>query len=167
MRQGDEGDYYYLIEQGTAEVSRVDEVGTYILLAKLQTGSAFGEEALASGNRRNATVRMLTEGVLLRLGKLDFIELLKKPLLHEINKEEAKRKVQAGAKLLDVRKTAEYGLKHLPGALNVPLDEIRSTMASLDKTSEYLVYCHTGRRSAAATFIMAQHGFTAIVLSLT
>ena len=104
IRQGDEGDYYYLIESGAAEVSRSSQVGAAkAIVAKLDAGSAFGEEALVSGNKRNATVMMKTDGVLLRLGKQDFIELLKKPLVNEIGLDEAKRKIEKGAVLLDVR----------------------------------------------------------------
>jgi rhodanese-related sulfurtransferase len=168
VRQGDVGDYYYLIENGVAEVTRAShgEAPT-VVVARINAGGAFGEEALVSGNTRNATVTMAANGVLLRLGKNDFRELLQKPLLYEVNKEEAMRKIQAGAKLLDVRTEAEYKLKHLPGALNVPLHEIRNAMLGMVKTKEYLIYCQSGRRAAAATFIMAQQGFNAMAISFS
>lgn len=160
IRQGDEGDYYYLIESGVAAVTRTSgESGEPRLLAELDQGSAFGEEALVSDNKRNASVTMKTRGVLLRLGKKDFIELLKTPLLSQVTPDEAKRRIQAGARLLDVRTPGEFNYKHLPGALNIPLPEIRDAMQKLDPAQEYLTVCRTGRRAAAAAFILAQNGY--------
>jgi CRP-like cAMP-binding protein len=48
-----------------------------IPLAELGLGNTFGEEALISEDKRNATVRMLTDGALMRLKKADFLELMK------------------------------------------------------------------------------------------
>jgi CRP-like cAMP-binding protein len=163
--QGQPGDYYYLIEAGTAEVTRTEADGSTVSLAMLSSGQAFGEEALASGNDRNATVTMRSSGTLLRLGKKDFEELLKTPLLKEIKKEEAERRVRSGAKLVDVRTVAEYRFKHLPSAINLPLHGIREAMRTLNKNDEYVVYCQTGRRAVAATFILAQQGFNAMALT--
>jgi rhodanese-related sulfurtransferase len=165
IRQGDEGDYYYLIESGVATVSRSANPGhPPALVAQLQAGSAFGEEALASGNKRNANVTMQTDGVLLRLGKSDFIELLKKPLLTKVGVDEAKRMIQQGTQLLDVRTHAEFNLKHASNAINVPLHEIRESMTQLDKNKDYIAYCQSGRRAASAAFILAQSGFRVAVI---
>jgi CRP-like cAMP-binding protein len=166
IRQGDEGDYYYLIEQGAVEVTRTVEASAVpSIIAVLEAGQAFGEEALASGNKRNANVVMRTDGVLLRLAKSDFVELLKKPLIVEIDAEEAKRKLQSGARLLDVRTPVEFASKHFPMASNVPLPEIRNAMNRLDKSREYITFCQTGRRAAAAAFILAQNGYRISILS--
>ena len=165
--QGAEGDYYYLIEHGVAEVSRVVEAGhSPTLLAELHEGDAFGEDALVSDNKRNATVIMKTDGVLLRLKKADFAELLQAPLVAKISPAEAEAKVASGAcpLWLDVRFPSEYSFEHIPGSINVPLHEIRNFMQTLDPDKEYITYCQTGRRSSAAAFIMAQHGFKVFVL---
>jgi rhodanese-related sulfurtransferase len=165
LHQGQEGDYYYLIEEGVAEVSRETPETGKVRLAELGSGQAFGEEALVSGNKRNATVTMQTAGMLLRLAKKDFDELLKTPLLQQVSKEEAVLKVQAGTRLVDVRTPVEYNLKHFPGAINIPLPDIREAMNTLNKEKEYLVYCQTGRRANAATFILAQQGFKVMAIS--
>lgn len=168
IQQGAEGDYYYLIESGVAAVTRTTgEFGASKLLAELQEGSAFGEEALVSDNKRNATVTMKTKGVLLRLGKSDFIELLKKPLLSQITPEEAQRKMQAGAQLLDVRTPGEFNFKHMWGAINIPLQDIRDAMRTMDRGKEYITACCTSRRAAAAAFILAQNGFRVCVTGLS
>ena len=134
------------------------------MLAEISNGAGFGEEALASDTKRNATVTMKTDGQLLRLKKQDFIELLKAPIVSTIKMADAKTKVAAGAEWLDVRFESEYAYHHIEGAISAPLHELRSTLSQLDNTKEYVVYCQTGRRSSAATFILAQFGFKAVVL---
>ena len=165
ITQGQEGDYYYLIQQGSAVVSRVkDPSQPAIELAEITVGAAFGEEALASDTKRNATVTMKTDGQLLRLSKKDFIELLKAPIVSTVNMAQAQQRVLTGAVWLDVRFETEYKYHHLEGAVNAPLHELRGQIDWLDKTKEYIVYCQTGRRSSAAAFILAQHGINAVVL---
>ncbi|MBK8523252.1 MAG: cyclic nucleotide-binding domain-containing protein [Betaproteobacteria bacterium] len=160
LREGDEGDWYYLIESGRCEVSR-RVGGADLPLAELKGGDAFGEEALVAENLRNATVTMRTNGVLLRLGKQDFISLLREPLLKRLSRDEAEQRVAAGALWLDVRFPAEYQYDRLPGAINIPLNEIRNAIGPLDIAKEYIVYCQSGRRSSAAAFILSQHGYRA------
>ncbi len=158
VRQGDPGDYYYLVESGLCRVSR-RVGGVDMPLAELKAGDAFGEEALVADEPRNASVSMPRGGVLLRLGKADFIALLREPLLKRVDWREAECRVRAGARWLDVRYAAEYRLAHLPGAVNVPLGEIRNAIGLLEREREYIVYCQSGRRSSAAAFLLAQHGY--------
>lgn len=166
IRQGDDGDYYYLIEKGIATVARVNDFGASpVIVAELKAGDAFGEEALVSGNKRNATVTMQTEGVLLRLCKQDFIERLKKPLVNEVRLEDARRKIKKGVVFLDVRTPQEFSFKHLPNTMNIPLYGIREAMKSMDKGVEYITYCQTGRRAEVAAFVMTQHGFRVVALN--
>jgi len=165
ITQGAEGDYYYLIESGAVVVSRfVEATQPPLVLAELKSGDTFGEEALVSDNKRNATVTMKTDGVLLRLKKSDFVELLKAPLISQVSMEQAIKEVENGAVWLDVRFSSEYEFNHLKNALNIPINLLRSNLSALDKSKSYIVYCQTGRRSSAAAFILAQYGFKAIVL---
>lgn len=163
IRQGEIGDSYYVIESGRARVTR-QVAGGEVELAELVPGDAFGEEALIQGGRRNATVCMKTDGVLLRLDKADFVALLQEPLLHRLTAAEALARVQAGAQWLDVRFPAEYQCDGLPGALNIPLGELRQAMPGLSAATDYIVYCQSGRRSSAAAFLLAQRGFRAWLL---
>jgi rhodanese-related sulfurtransferase len=158
IREGDEGDYYYVIESGRFQVARMVG-GADVVLAELKTGDGFGEEALVSEAKRNATVTALTDGRLLRLNRAHFNELLREPLLRRIGFGDASEKVRRGALWLDVRYPSEYQYDKLPGAINVPLAEVRNMFAVLDRTKEYIAYCQSGRRSAAAAFLFAQRGF--------
>lgn len=160
VREGDDGDYFYVIQSGRASVTR-QTGGAKVNLADLKTGDAFGEEALVADEKRNATVSMRTDGVLFRLPKQDFKALLQAPLLHVVLTEEALQRIARGAVWLDVRFPAEFVENGLPGAINVPLNEIRSAFSLLDRQCEYIVYCESGRRSAAAAYLLAQHGFRA------
>jgi rhodanese-related sulfurtransferase len=166
IQQGGEGDYYYLIQSGSAEVTRVvDASQPAVILAELTEGGAFGEEALVSDNKRNATVIMKADGELLRLNKQDFVELLKAPIVNQISMSEAKIKVSNGAVWGDVRFPSEYKYDHIDGAINLPLNEIRQLVNSLDKNKEYILHCQTGRRSSTAAFVLAQSGIKTLVLA--
>lgn len=163
VREGEEGDYYYVVESGRFQVER-RVGGAKVVLAELKGGDAFGEEALVSDAKRNATVVALADGQLLRLDKRQFNELLREPLLRRASFEEATERVRQGALWLDVRYPSEYQYDKLPGAINVPLAEVRNMFAVLDRRKEYVAYCQSGRRSAAAAFLFAQRGFRVWVL---
>jgi rhodanese-related sulfurtransferase len=163
IKEGAEGDYYFVVETGKCVVER-SVGGVSMKLAELKSGDAFGEEALVANAKRNATVTMLSDGTLLRLDKNDFNELLKKPLLQWVNMDRAREKVARGGQWLDVRYPSEYQYDKLQGAINIPLAEIRNAVKILDKGREYVVYCQTGRRSSAAAFLLAQRGLKSFVL---
>jgi len=158
IKEGDEGDYYYVIESGRFQVERLVG-GAKVVLAELKGGDSFGEEALVSEAKRNASVLGLGDGELLRLKREDFNELLREPLLKRTGFEDATERVRRGALWLDVRYPSEYQYDKLPGAINVPLAEVRNMFAVLDRSKEYIAYCQSGRRSAAAAFLFAQRGF--------
>ena len=158
IHEGEEGDYYYLVGSGRFQVERLVG-GAKVVLAELKSGDAFGEEALVSDAKRNATVTALSDGELLRVKRSDFNELLREPLLRRLSFREAVQKVGAGALWLDVRYPSEYQYDKLPGAINVPLAEVRNMYSVLDRSREYIAYCQSGRRSAAAAFLFAQRGF--------
>jgi rhodanese-related sulfurtransferase len=163
VREGEEGDFYYVIEQGRCQVTR-KVGGVDMKLAQLKAGDAFGEEALLSDGKRNASVVMLADGSLLRLAKSDFIELLQRPLLKEVDLADARGKAARGGQWIDVRYPSEFQFDKIPGALNIPLAEIRNAAGILDRSRDYIVYCQSGRRSSAAAFLLAQRGYNAYVL---
>lgn len=159
VKQGEPGDYYYVLTEGSARVTRTIE------LAQLEAGNSFGEEALVSNSVRNATVTMTSDGMLMRLSEENFNELLKDPLLDRVSPDEARERVNKGAQWLDVRHAKEYHHSHLPKALSIPLHEMRIRMNELDKDKHYICYCGTGRRSSAAAFLLVQNGYQASVLN--
>ena len=165
IKQGDEGDYFYIIREGTCSVTRQSRRdGWEVPLAELASGDCFGEEALVSDARRNATITMLTDGNLMRLSKDNFLELLKKPLVHYVTYDRARDMVSDGATWLDVRLRDEYANYALNDSMNIPLAEIRDQATELLPGRQYIICCNTGRRSAAAAFLLSQRGFEVYVL---
>jgi CRP-like cAMP-binding protein len=166
IKQCDEGDYFYAITQGRCVVTRETPLNREgIKLAELGPGDTFGEEALISESKRNATVTMLTDGALMRLGKQDFNTLLNEPMLQWVDYDEATGLVETGgASWLDVRLPSEFESFKLPGAINVPLYFIRLKLKQLDPQKRYVVVCDTGRRSSAGAFILNERGYDALVL---
>jgi len=64
-----------------------------------------------------------------------------------------------GAQIIDVRTPGEYALAHIPGAINVPVDQLQASAASWNRSASYVVYCASGARSAQASEIMKAMGF--------
>lgn len=76
IRQGDEADLFYVIVQGTVEVTQVDGQGEQRTLREMKPGDFFGEIGLLSRVPRTASVTALTEGELIALDKQTFLNLV-------------------------------------------------------------------------------------------
>lgn len=165
IKQGDEGDFFYVIVRGRCGVTRETPLNKEgIKLAELTVGDTFGEEALISDGRRNATITMLTDGSLMRLGKQDFKTLLNEPLQQWVTLDEARKLVTGGGQWLDVRLPSEFDAYHEQGAINIPLYFIRLKLGTLDPAVTYILCCDTSRRSSAGAFILSERGFDTRVL---
>jgi len=165
IKQGAEGDYFYVLTRGSCLVTRETPLNKDgIKLAELHVGDTFGEEALISDAKRNATVAMTTAGSVMRLGKEDFKRLLNEPMLDWVSPQEAERIISEGGKWLDVRLPSEFENHHKEGAINIPLYFIRLKINALDPNTRYVVCCDTGRRSSAGAYILNERGFQAYVL---
>jgi NADPH-dependent 2,4-dienoyl-CoA reductase/sulfur reductase-like enzyme/rhodanese-related sulfurtransferase len=62
---------------------------------------------------------------------------------------------------LDVRSPEEFAAGHIPGATNIPLDELRSRLREVPRERPIAVYCEVGQRGYSATRILRHHGFDA------
>ncbi|NQD96013.1 cyclic nucleotide-binding domain-containing protein, partial [Pseudomonas sp. CrR25] len=163
LREGELGDCCYFLNSGRAEVIRGAGSDQQVL-AELEVGACFGEEALLADRPRNATVTLLEDGVVLRLDRQDFFALLKAPVVNEVTLGEAARLLAAGAQWLDVRLQAEYERGHALESLHMPLQLLRLKARLLDKSRTYLCYCDSGKRSASAVFLLSQLGFSGYAL---
>ena len=165
VTQDEEGDYYYIIKQGTADVTRrPSSQARPVTIAQLRDGDSFGEEALLSGGPRNASVTMATKGVLMRLAKTDFDALLREPLIEQVDYQQAQAIAKQGAVWLDVRLPGEFDNAHLPDSRNLPLAAVRDASVELSPNQRFIVCCDTGTRSVGAAFLLSQRGFDALVL---
>ena len=165
LKQGAEGDYFYVLTRGKSLVTRETPLNQDgIKLAELTVGDTFGEEALISDAKRNATVTMSTDGSVMRLGKDDFKNLLNEPMLDWVTLIEAQEVIKNGGQWLDVRLPSEFENNHMEGAINIPLYFIRMKINTLDQEKDYVMCCDTGRRSSAGAYILSERGFKAYVL---
>ena len=165
IRQGDPGDYFYTIREGCCTVTRKDSPNTKVeLLAELSSGTSFGEDALISDAERNATVTMVTDGLLMRLAKEDFDELLKNQLVKHVDYEQAIAMVNEDAIWVDVRNKDEYENGSFEDSVNIPLPNLRDEMSELVFNTQYIICCDTGMRSESASFLLSHKGFDVYVL---
>jgi phage shock protein E len=80
---------------------------------------------------------------------------------HRVGPEQAKKLIEDGAKLVDVRSPDEFGSGHLDGAINIPVSELEERLADVGpKDQPVVVYCASGFRSARAARILDEKGFT-------
>ncbi len=136
------------------------------ILAALRPGNYFGEEALVGDTTRNATVKMLTPGKVMRLNKEDFRELLQEPVLRYLSAEELRSRPADAApyQIIDVRLPLERRMQAVPGSQNIPLNQLRNHLKNLDFNTVYLVTDDSGRRCDVATHLLNQAGFDCYIL---
>lgn len=60
--------------------------------------------------------------------------------------------------VVDLRSPAEFGIAHIPGAVNIPLEEIEERLAEFRHDNGVLVYCINGSRTRQAEPILYTHG---------
>jgi rhodanese-related sulfurtransferase len=166
VEQGEPGDAFYLIRSGHAEVWKS---GIYDdeqqLVDQMGPGEAFGDEALVTGGTRNATIRMVDDGELLVLGVEAFRELISRPLIEEVDPEGAQRLLDEGWQTVDVRYEEEFEDGHIPGAILLPLFELRQKVDEvLAADGRYIAVCLSGKRSAVAAFLLRQRGYRVVAM---
>lgn len=80
--------------------------------------------------------------------------------LRNISEEELKERLKSSKSLsiIDVREPYEYNIKHIPGAINVPLSKLKWRKVDVPTDNEIILYCQTGIRSKqAARLIMKRY----------
>jgi rhodanese-related sulfurtransferase len=167
ITQGETPDNFYIIVDGEADVFQTDMFEDEAdLVNQLKAGNHFGEDAFVIEGSRNATVKMTRNSKLLSLNGDDFKKLISQPLDDQVDHNTAKIQVDAGnKKLIDVRYEEEWYEERIPGATLIPLPELRARLDELDKNSDYIIYCHAGKRSAVADLILKSNGFKSCWMS--
>lgn len=158
IREGDAGDYFYVIESGSAQVTSKGSNSSVELIA----GQYFGEEALVGETLRNATVTMMSSGKLMRLNKAAFTTLLQEPVLRYISFDDIA--APEGGQVVDVRLPIEFRQNSVPGSVNLPLGRLRKQLQQFSQGQRLVVTDDGGHRSQVAAHLLCQAGFDSYIL---
>ena len=111
------------------------------------------------------TLRTLAASRLAEVERLTAAYLGARDQLEPVTREELARRLQDGGDLvvLDVRPAAEYAAGHLPGAVSIPVGELRRRLAELPANREIVAYCRGPYCAFAheAVELLRQEGFSA------
>jgi phage shock protein E len=81
----------------------------------------------------------------------------------DIDATQARQLVQQGARLVDVRSPAEFATGHIPGAVNIPVQELEQRLSELEpKQAPIVLYCRSGNRSGRAAGVLKSAGFSGV-----
>jgi rhodanese-related sulfurtransferase len=80
----------------------------------------------------------------------------------EVTREEARKMVEEGAQLIDVRAEHEWEAGHIAGATHLPLPELPQRTGEIDKDRPVVLYCRGGNRSSMAAAALTEAGFEAV-----
>jgi rhodanese-related sulfurtransferase len=78
---------------------------------------------------------------------------------------ELSRRIERGDRLvvLDVREPGEIAIARFPNSLNIPMNDVPARLSELDPSSEIVVVCHHGVRSAHVAAYLAHNGFARVL----
>ena len=163
IKQGGQDEYYYIISKGKCHVTHKKTSRSKAkLLAELHEGDAFGEEALLAETKRNATITMVEDGLLLRLSRDDFSQFLKNKMIQYVSLEKTNELLANDAQWIDTRSTEEHVKDGI--GLNMPLSSARIMAQELSDARPYILYCENGTKSSTAAFLLRQRGLDVFVL---
>jgi rhodanese-related sulfurtransferase/DNA-binding transcriptional ArsR family regulator len=110
-----------------------------------------------------AALRRIAEGSLAEVGRVVGSYFQNRDSLEPIPRRELMKRLKAGlVTVLDVRPQDEFALGHLPGAVNIPLKELKKRLADLDPKHEIIAYCRGPYcvLSYEAVALLRSRGFT-------
>ncbi len=153
------------------------------LVFEVPTGKILGAQAISRGEavkRADVIAAMITMGATLE--DLKELELCYSPVystakdvvnmaalvglnvmkgaFRQVHVSEARRLVESGAYIVDVREPGEYAAGHLNGAVNVPLSQIWQRMDEIPKDRPVYLHCRSGQRSYYAVRYLTGKGYT-------
>jgi rhodanese-related sulfurtransferase len=83
----------------------------------------------------------------------------------EVSRTDARKLIDEGAQLIDVRADHEWEVGRIAGATHVPLPQLPQSLGEIDKDRPVVVYCRGGNRSTMAADALAEAGYDAVKLS--
>jgi rhodanese-related sulfurtransferase len=83
----------------------------------------------------------------------------------EVSRDEARRLIDEGAQVIDVRADHEWEAGRIAGATHVPLAELSERAGEIDRERPVILYCRGGNRSTMAAAALTEAGYDAAKLS--
>jgi rhodanese-related sulfurtransferase len=93
------------------------------------------------------------------------VEGAKEETTREVSRDEARKLIEEGAQLIDVRADHEWEAGRIAGATHLPLAELAERTGEIDRDRPVVLYCRGGTRSTMATDALAEAGFNVVKLS--
>ncbi len=84
---------------------------------------------------------------------------------NEVSRDEARKSIEDGAQVIDVRTDHEWEVGRIAGAAHLPLDELAQRAGEIDRDRPVILYCRGGNRSTMAAAALADAGYDAAKLS--
>ncbi|MFK8067436.1 MAG: cyclic nucleotide-binding domain-containing protein [Gammaproteobacteria bacterium] len=165
INQGDDGEFFYLIQHGDCAITRRSKDGDTKTLTKLGSGETFGERSILSGTPSDVGVEMLSDGILMRVPADIFNNSIKSNHLRRVSIDKADALISEGAGWLDVREPSLYRQKAIKNSINIDLDNLYSSVKGLNPDKKYIVCGESEPEAIASAFLFSSKGFT--VYSLT
>lgn len=162
MRQGERSDLFFVLAAGNAVVTHVEEgQANERILARLAEPTGFGDEALLDAKTHCVTVKMESDGILLRITRNAFADFVAERVVKQISRDDISESDIPNAIWLWVEGKSRR-LTVREGTLEIPLCQLRERIIELDRDKHYYCCCHDGRSSAIAAFMLGQRGFDAV-----
>ena len=161
VQQNTDGDYFYIIQRGAAEVV-TDPHGAYKgKTFELGMGDYFGDEALVADSMRNASVVMSSDGTLGILDREAFNSIVKDAVVKTKDDPSTEGSFADLHHYIDVRLPIEFRNQHHGKSENIPISHLRKQLEGFDYSKIYYITPEGGRRSELATYLLRQAGFEA------
>jgi adenylyltransferase/sulfurtransferase len=81
----------------------------------------------------------------------------------EVDVEEARRLLDAGAQLIDVREPWEWAMSRIPGATLIPMGDVPSRMSEIDPNRTAIIHCAVGQRSGKVVEVLQRAGYAKVL----
>ena len=85
--------------------------------------------------------------------------------MREIDVDQLEQALEGGATVIDVREPMEYAEAHVPGSTLIPMGQLPSRMADLDKAETVYLICRSGHRSGVMGQLLSANQFDAVNVS--
>ncbi|MGB0954548.1 MAG: cyclic nucleotide-binding domain-containing protein [Panacagrimonas sp.] len=165
LQQGKAAHSVFVMVEGCATILR-ERIGELPLgVGGVAAGEFFGEDALLSGSQRQTTVRMLSDGRLMRLPAEKFMAYLVNPLSVTVTQAQADQAVGQGiGRVIDVGLPSRAQARQRAGTMNMPFFTLRARLWNLPR-ARYFCVGDDALSPRLAALLLREKGYDAVVIA--